>query len=269
MIAEYERAKIAERNRRGKLWRASAGEVITWKAPFGYRRVARVGDIAAHLEIYEPEAAVMRHIFDDRVSGGHSIREIARRLNADRIVSPSGNRRVVHLEYLRPVAQRGVRRALYYNQTEATPDPRPVANPPAAPTQGGMDRHPRPAIVSDKVFESAERVGGRNAYFSPRRALPACSCCEDWFAAVTVAPAWPAISGPRPPANPTASGTAITTAATTTPSAPAARIAAAQSGPSAPMPSTVSSTNRSAKRYSAPRFFSPGNTPSPPAPCPR
>src|ERR1700676_1245036 len=29
VIAEYERAKIAERNRRGKLWRARAGEVIT------------------------------------------------------------------------------------------------------------------------------------------------------------------------------------------------------------------------------------------------
>lgn len=33
VIAEYERAKIAERYRRGKLWRARAGEVISWKAP--------------------------------------------------------------------------------------------------------------------------------------------------------------------------------------------------------------------------------------------
>jgi DNA invertase Pin-like site-specific DNA recombinase len=31
VIAEYERAKIAERYRRGKLWRTRAGEVIAWK----------------------------------------------------------------------------------------------------------------------------------------------------------------------------------------------------------------------------------------------
>ena len=41
VISEYERAKIAERYRRGKLYRSRAGEVISWKAPYGYRRVAR------------------------------------------------------------------------------------------------------------------------------------------------------------------------------------------------------------------------------------
>ena len=37
VIAEYEKAKIAERYRRGKLFRARAGEIVTWKAPYGYR----------------------------------------------------------------------------------------------------------------------------------------------------------------------------------------------------------------------------------------
>ena len=37
VIAEYERAKIAERYRRGKLWRSRAGEVIAWKPPYGWR----------------------------------------------------------------------------------------------------------------------------------------------------------------------------------------------------------------------------------------
>ncbi|HEX5925947.1 MAG TPA: recombinase family protein, partial [Baekduia sp.] len=37
VIAEYERAKIAERYRRGKLHRARAGEVFFWKVPYGYR----------------------------------------------------------------------------------------------------------------------------------------------------------------------------------------------------------------------------------------
>src|SRR5262245_37328504 len=33
VIAEYERAKIAERYRRGKLWRARAGECAAWEMP--------------------------------------------------------------------------------------------------------------------------------------------------------------------------------------------------------------------------------------------
>ena len=38
VIAEYEKAKINERYRRGKLFRARAGEVVTWKTSYGYRR---------------------------------------------------------------------------------------------------------------------------------------------------------------------------------------------------------------------------------------
>ena len=57
MIAEYEKAKIAERYRRGKLFRARAGEIVTWKARYGYRRIARSAATGqAHHEIYEPEA---------------------------------------------------------------------------------------------------------------------------------------------------------------------------------------------------------------------
>ena len=36
-VAEYERIKIAERYRRGKLFRARQGEVFWWKVPYGYR----------------------------------------------------------------------------------------------------------------------------------------------------------------------------------------------------------------------------------------
>jgi len=35
VIAEYERAKIAERYRRGKLFRSRAGEVLAWRTPYG------------------------------------------------------------------------------------------------------------------------------------------------------------------------------------------------------------------------------------------
>lgn len=44
----------------------------------------------ARLEIYEPEAAVVQRIFDDTVAGGHSTREVARRLAADQVSTPKG-----------------------------------------------------------------------------------------------------------------------------------------------------------------------------------
>jgi DNA invertase Pin-like site-specific DNA recombinase len=90
VIAEYERAKIAERYRRGKLWRSRTGEVIAWKCPYGYRRIPRGADRPAHLEVYEPEAAVVRRIFEDSVHADLSIRQITRRLNQDCIPSPTG-----------------------------------------------------------------------------------------------------------------------------------------------------------------------------------
>jgi len=62
MIAEYERAKIAERNRRGRLYRARAGEIVYHRVPYGYRRIPRSPSGPSHLEIYEPEAVVVRRI---------------------------------------------------------------------------------------------------------------------------------------------------------------------------------------------------------------
>ena len=35
------RETVNKRYRRGKLFRARAGEIVTWKASYGYRRIAR------------------------------------------------------------------------------------------------------------------------------------------------------------------------------------------------------------------------------------
>ena len=92
VIAEYEKAKIAERYRRGKLFRSRAGEVIAWKTPYGYQRLPRDTTGPARLVILEPEAAIVRRIFADYTAGGHSIREIVRRLCVDGVAPPTGQR---------------------------------------------------------------------------------------------------------------------------------------------------------------------------------
>src|SRR5258705_5943232 len=125
VIAEYERAKIAERYRRGKLFRSRAGEVLAWRTPYGYQRVPRDGNSPARLEAFEPEAAVVRRIFDDYVAGGHSIREISQRLYADGIPTPRGRQGTWGVSTLcRLLRNEAYVGRVYFNRTDTVPDPR-------------------------------------------------------------------------------------------------------------------------------------------------
>jgi site-specific DNA recombinase len=82
MIAEYERAQIAERCRRGKLHRARAGAVsVLSGAPYGYRYVKRTEHADAFYEIDQLEAPIVREIFERYVEQGESIVQIARSLS--------------------------------------------------------------------------------------------------------------------------------------------------------------------------------------------
>src|ERR1043166_5849900 len=66
MMAEYERAKIIERHRRGKRHAAQAGSVnVLSGAPYGYHYIAKhEGGGQARYEIVPEEARVVRQIFD-------------------------------------------------------------------------------------------------------------------------------------------------------------------------------------------------------------
>src|SRR5918998_2422809 len=59
-VAEYERAVLAERFRRGKLQRARDGHAVAAKAPYGYRYVRRQEGVLGHLVIDEAEADLVR-----------------------------------------------------------------------------------------------------------------------------------------------------------------------------------------------------------------
>src|SRR5215469_2545065 len=81
MIAEYERAQILERSRRGKRHRAKAGEVsVLCGAPYGYRYIRKTNDAPARYEIDTAEAEVVRLIFEKYTVDNLSIGAIARLL---------------------------------------------------------------------------------------------------------------------------------------------------------------------------------------------
>jgi site-specific DNA recombinase len=173
VIAEYERAKIAERNRRGRLWRARAGEVVAWKCSYGYRRVARCADRPAHLEVYEPEAAIVRRIFRDYVENNVSMRQITWQLNQDRIPSPSGKaiwgvsvigRLIRNETYVGRAYYNRTTSVLHHHSRKGTRQVRRARDQWIAISV--------PAIVDAQLFEAAQRVSFDNSRWSPRRTQP-------------------------------------------------------------------------------------------------
>jgi site-specific DNA recombinase len=86
MIAEYERAQILERSRRGKRHRAHAGEIsVMSNAPYGYRYIRKSDQTPAAYIVDEAEADVVRRVYEMYTGQGLSIGEITRRLNTESI----------------------------------------------------------------------------------------------------------------------------------------------------------------------------------------
>lgn len=84
MIAEYERAQILERSRRGKRHRAQQGQVsVLSGAPYGYHYVRKSEDRPAFYEILDTEADIVRRVYERYTIGGLSIGAIVRQLNDD------------------------------------------------------------------------------------------------------------------------------------------------------------------------------------------
>jgi site-specific DNA recombinase len=95
MVAEYERALILERSRRGRLHAARHGSVkVLTGAPYGYRYLgAGRTDVAASYEIVLDQAGVVRQMFTWVGRDGLSIREVCRRLQNQGIRTVTGQAR--------------------------------------------------------------------------------------------------------------------------------------------------------------------------------
>ena len=108
MFAEYERAKVLERSRRGKRHRAQTGAVsVLSRAPFGYRYITReAGGGDARYEIDEEAARIVRQIFTWVGHERLTLAGVCRRLHDSGIPSPTGRRHwsraMIHSMLLNP-----------------------------------------------------------------------------------------------------------------------------------------------------------------------
>jgi site-specific DNA recombinase len=184
MIAEYERAQIAERSRRGKRHRAQQGSInVLSGAPYGYRYVKKSDTAAAYYEVVESEAAVVRLVYEVYTQQGFSINAIARMLNERQIPTRTETTRWERSTVwglLRNPAYRG--RACY-GKTELRPRQR-ITRPlrqrnGLASRDSANHERPRqdwieiavPALVSEETFALAQEQLEQNKRHSPRRTI--------------------------------------------------------------------------------------------------
>ena len=182
MIAEYERAQILERSRRGKRHRARRGDVAVLSgAPYGYRYHKKTPDSDAFYEIAEPQASVVRDVYRYYTCDHMSIGAVARKLNERAVPTSTGRsrwERSVVWAMLRNPAYKG---SACFGKTRIAPRQRVTR--PLRQRDGFTSRNsasherpredwieiPVPAIVSEHTFALAAERLQKNKIFSKRR----------------------------------------------------------------------------------------------------
>ena len=94
MFAEYEKAQLMERYRRGKAYRARSGSVnVLGGAPFGYRYIRKTPEAGARYEIIEHEAVLVAEMFRRYADDGATIADLARWLTSQGVATRTGKHR--------------------------------------------------------------------------------------------------------------------------------------------------------------------------------
>ena len=200
MFAEYERAKILERSRRGKRHAARRGSVnVLSAAPYGYRYITKQeGHGTAAYEVIEEQAAVVKQVFEwvgcDRLSIG----EVSRRLKEKGIRTATGktwwDRATVwgmlkNTAYMGSAAfgktRTGERRKRSMPQRGHSKTPRRTGSTYDTPKEDWL-LIPVPAIVDEALFETVQEQLDTNRQQASQRkrgaryllqGLVKCSCC--------------------------------------------------------------------------------------------
>src|SRR5213080_2880401 len=199
MFAEYEKAQLMERYRRGKAHRARTGSVnVLSGAPFGYRYLRKTDLAGAAYEVIEHEAVLVAEMFRRYADDGASIADLARWLTGQGAPTRTGKHRwdrSVVWAMLRNPAYAGTAVFGKTMATSGTPGlnrvarlqgrttPRPVKTV-DRPREEWLEI-PVPAIVDEVTFARVQQRLEDNKRFAARntkvpsllQGLAACSAC--------------------------------------------------------------------------------------------
>ncbi len=181
MIAEYERAQIAERTRRGKRYRAKNGSInVLCGAPYGYRYIKKSETSAAYYDVIEGEAATVRDVYQWYTEEALSIGEITRKLNVLGVETRQGTspwERTTVWAMLRNPAYKGTACFGKTEHAERTKTTRLLRKRGGfSPRNSCSHERPReewieipvPPLISEVTFSLAEERLERNKQFSRR-----------------------------------------------------------------------------------------------------
>ena len=178
LFAEYERAKIMERSRRGRKFKLQTGTLVTSQAAFGYRWIPRQGGLRGRVEIVPEQAELVRRIFGWVAHDGLTILQVSRKLMDERILAPKGGVRwgVSTLQnMLKNRAYVGEFCLNRYEVVEANTPPKPgIYRRKRKSSQRQRPEEdwivvPGPAILDRSLFDAAQKQLARNKRFARRR----------------------------------------------------------------------------------------------------
>ena len=199
MFAEYEKAQLMERYRRGKAWRAKTGSVnVLSGAPFGYRYIRKTPESGAFYEVVPHEAVLVAEMFRRYADDGAAIADLRRWLTDQGVRTRTGKERwdrSVIWGMLRNPAYAGT---AVFGKTQAVHEPAGLNRTArlagrTVPKQVRTQDRPReewtgipvPALVDEETFDRVQqrladnkRFASRNTKFpSLLQGIAACASC--------------------------------------------------------------------------------------------
>ena len=176
-IAEYERTKIAERTRRGKLYWAKQGAMVGGHAAYGYSFIRRTDTERARLEVDEFKATVVRQMYTLLVEDHMSTRGIAKKLTDQGIPTARGANQWQPTAVDRILKNPVYKGKFIYCRTESiAPSKRLTQDPYKQVRKTGRKTRPEeewivipvPAIVDESIWDLAMAQLSRNSLHSKR-----------------------------------------------------------------------------------------------------
>ena len=178
IIAEYERAKIIERTRRGRLFKARQGHFLMWSTPpYGYRYQPISSGQPGCAIIQEEEAELVKQIFQWYVEESVSTYKIAKRLNLMGIHPRKGGKGWAPATIRLILVNETYIGKAYYNRRFGL-KPKKPRNPMAYQKYENTTKKLRPknewieievpAIIDEDTFRRAEEQLKKNTWWSSR-----------------------------------------------------------------------------------------------------
>lgn len=186
-FAEYERAQIAERSRRGKMHKAKNGVIsIMSGASYGYRYIKGMEGIQSYFEINENEASIVKSIFDLYVKKRLTMTQIKNYLLKQQIRTPTGKNDWSVSTLSRILKNSAYIGIAYYGKRESC-EPTSTNLPGRSirlkgrrtPKRGVRLRNPEdwipipvPIIIDGETFKIAQEITNANRKLSLRNSKP-------------------------------------------------------------------------------------------------